>query len=87
MQTALCMNVLPQQRVVTRPASSRSMRVIVRAEGKAEAAAPKEEKPWSPPTLDPNTPSPIFGGSTGACCVCMRAREIMADDGWPARLW
>jgi photosystem I subunit II len=35
---------------------------VVRAE--AEAAAP-EAKPWSPPALDPNTPSPIFGGSTG----------------------
>lgn len=31
-------------------------------------AAPKaaeERKTWTPPKLDPNTPSPIFGGSTG----------------------
>ena len=28
-------------------------------------AAKEEEKPWSPPKLNPNTPSPIFGGSTG----------------------
>ena len=31
---------------------------IVRAEGEAAPA-------WSAPKLDPNTPSPIFGGSTG----------------------
>jgi len=41
-------------------------RVVVRAEDAAaaapEAAAPA---PWSPPTLDPTSPSPIFGGSTG----------------------
>ncbi|XP_030465869.1 photosystem I reaction center subunit II, chloroplastic-like [Syzygium oleosum] len=36
------------------------------AEGKAVAPA-KEEAPvgFTPPELDPNTPSPIFGGSTG----------------------
>nr|6IGZ_D Chain D, PsaD [Bryopsis corticulans] len=33
----------------------------------ADAEAPAEEAPkvWTPPQLDPNTPSPIFGGSTG----------------------
>jgi hypothetical protein len=31
---------------------------VVRAEGEAAPA-------WSAPKLDPNTPSPIFGGSTG----------------------
>ncbi|KAF3457157.1 hypothetical protein FNV43_RR01814 [Rhamnella rubrinervis] len=39
------------------------------AEGKTEAAPAKkgEEAPvgFTPPELDPNTPSPIFGGSTG----------------------
>jgi hypothetical protein len=44
------------------PVARRS--VVVRAEEKA-APAPVEEKPWTAPTLDPNTPSPIFGGSTG----------------------
>ncbi|GLT52754.1 hypothetical protein SLA2020_260760 [Shorea laevis] len=36
------------------------------AEGKTEAA-PAKEAPvgFTPPELDPNTPSPIFGGSTG----------------------
>ena len=27
--------------------------------------AEKADEPWSPPKLNPNTPSPIFGGSTG----------------------
>lgn len=39
----------------------RANRFVIRAE--AEAA---EAKPWAPPALDPNTPSPIFGGSTGS---------------------
>jgi photosystem I subunit 2 len=56
-------------------------RLVVRAvepdEGRAAAAeaapagqaasAPKAEpKPWAPPALNADTPSPIFGGSTGA---------------------
>ncbi|WIA09410.1 hypothetical protein OEZ85_008815 [Tetradesmus obliquus] len=47
-----------------RPAAvSRVARVAVRAEATAEKAA---EKPaWTEPTLNPDTPSPIFGGSTG----------------------
>ena len=32
---------------------------------RAVAEEKKEKAPWKPPTLDPNTPSPIFGGSTG----------------------
>ncbi|KAK9813263.1 hypothetical protein WJX72_011635 [[Myrmecia] bisecta] len=37
-------------------------RIVVRA----ETEAPKKEKaPWKPPSLDPSSPSPIFGGSTG----------------------
>ncbi|KAL1342677.1 hypothetical protein HN51_029196 [Arachis hypogaea] len=52
----------PQLRFATIRASA--------AEEKVEAAAPaaeKEEAPvgFTPPELDPNTPSPIFGGSTG----------------------
>lgn len=46
-------------RVMQRPSS-----FVVRA-----AAAGKADKtdsaPWTPPSLDPSTPSPIFGGSTG----------------------
>ncbi len=42
--------------------------VVVRAEEAAAPAAAKkvvEAKPWTVPTLNPDTPSPIFGGSTG----------------------
>ena len=47
--------------VVARPA--RSINFRVRAEAATEA--PVEEKVFTPPTLNPDTPSPIFGGSTG----------------------
>jgi hypothetical protein len=43
--------------------------VVVRASEAAAPAAPKgkaaPKAPWVQPTLDENTPSPIFGGSTG----------------------
>jgi hypothetical protein len=50
-----------------RPAAvSRVARVAVRAEATAEQAPKAAEKPaWTEPTLNPDTPSPIFGGSTG----------------------
>jgi photosystem I subunit 2 len=50
---------------VSRAAFSRPVRsVVVRAE--AAEAPTKEAKPaWTQPTLNPDTPSPIFGGSTG----------------------
>ena len=57
-----------QTRIVTprattrRASSSRGAALVVRAEEKAAAAAPA---PWTAPKLNPNTPSPIFGGSTG----------------------
>ncbi|KAI3993043.1 hypothetical protein MKX01_009786 [Papaver californicum] len=35
------------------------------AEGKTEAPAKEAPAGFTPPELDPNTPSPIFGGSTG----------------------
>jgi photosystem I subunit II len=54
------------------PSQSRAARVVVRAEA-AEASA-SEAKPWTPPTLDPNTPSPIFGGSTGGL---LRKAQVM----------
>ncbi|KAI8474918.1 MAG: PsaD-domain-containing protein [Monoraphidium minutum] len=50
--------------MVAAPARFRS--VVVRAEGETAAAPAKEAKPaWTQPTLNPDTPSPIFGGSTG----------------------
>lgn len=53
----------------TPKAAKSSPRTAIRAaaaEGKAEAPA-KVEAPvgFTPPELDPTTPSPIFGGSTG----------------------
>ena len=46
--------------------SFRTFRVVAE-EAKTEAPPAKEEAPvgFTPPELDPNTPSPIFGGSTG----------------------
>merc|ERR1719161_2363581 len=35
------------------------------ASTKVSDRKPKESTPWTPPTLAPNTPSPIFKGSTG----------------------
>lgn len=58
-----------QVRIVTprgttrRASSSRGAALVVRAEEKAAAAA--APAPWTAPKLNPNTPSPIFGGSTG----------------------
>jgi len=43
-----------------------SSRLVVRAaEGGADGKPGPFAKKWTPPKLDPNTPSPIFGGSTG----------------------
>lgn len=50
----------PSSRSV-RPLSSARRAVRVRAEDKKKA----EKAPWTEPTLDPSTPAPIFGGSTG----------------------
>lgn len=47
---------------------SRVRSVVVRANEGAAPAAPApaaEKKAWTQPTLNPDTPSPIFGGSTG----------------------
>ena len=57
----------PVQAASVSLSSRRAERLVVRAE-EAKAPAKKAEKaeePWSPPKLNPNTPSPIFGGSTG----------------------
>jgi len=48
-----------------KPLAMRASRLVVRAEEAAAAPAKKEKPAWVQPTLDPNTPSPIFGGSTG----------------------
>lgn len=54
---------------VARPATVRAARgmVVLAAEAAPPAAKPVKEEPkeFVIPPLDPNTPSPIFGGSTG----------------------
>eukprot|EP00958_Prasinococcus_capsulatus_P012848 scaffold1298_cov382-Prasinococcus_capsulatus_cf.AAC.26 len=55
--------------------------LVVRAAEKAEKAekatpVEEEDKPFTPPTLDPNTPSPIFGGSTGGLLKKAQVEEF-----------
>ncbi|GAB4818917.1 hypothetical protein N2152v2_005963 [Parachlorella kessleri] len=61
MQSALCGKATSQ---VFAAKAKKAVRVstVVRAEA---APATEEKKAWAPPTLNPATPSPIFGGSTG----------------------
>ncbi|KIZ02718.1 Photosystem I reaction center subunit II, chloroplastic [Monoraphidium neglectum] len=54
--------------------SSRVRSVVVRAN---EGAAATEKKPaFSAPTLNPDTPSPIFGGSTGGLLKKAQVEEF-----------
>ena len=64
-------------RATTRRASSsrRGAALVVRAEEKAAAAAAPAV--WTAPKLNPNTPSPIFGGSTGGL---LRKAQVRARD-------
>lgn len=39
-------------------------------------AVAEEKAAWKPPTLDPSTPSPIFGGSTGGL---LRKAQVLED--------
>jgi len=68
------------------PPRRTARRVVVRAEEAAAAApAPEEPKPWVAPTLDPNTPSPIFGGSTGGLlrkAQVSGAGDALGGQGW-----
>jgi photosystem I subunit 2 len=45
--------------------SARRSLAVKAADAPAAPAKKEEEKPWTAPKLNPNTPSPIFGGSTG----------------------
>jgi photosystem I subunit II len=59
--------------------AARRLAVRVRAEADAApaAAAPPAAKPaWTVPTLDPNTPSPVFGGSTGGLLKKAQVEEF-----------
>merc|ERR1711907_775092 len=43
---------------------------------KAKSPTSEEIAPWTPPKLDPDTPSPIFGGSTGGLMRKSRVEEF-----------
>jgi len=76
-------------RATTRRAPSRGTALVVRAEEKAAAPA-AAPAPWTAPKLNPNTPSPIFGGSTGGLLRKAQVRIrfsfndffLRACDGW-----
>ncbi|CAA0812291.1 Photosystem I reaction center subunit II-2-chloroplastic [Striga hermonthica] len=57
----------PALRPAAKPISSAAYRPIRAMADEAPAATKEPEAPagFTPPELDPNTPSPIFGGSTG----------------------
>ena len=73
-------------RAVAKPTAMRTRKsarsaTIVRAEeakAKTESAAPAV---WTAPKLDPNTPSPIFGGSTGGLLRKAQVRRAIDRDG------
>ena len=69
MMSAASSCVLPSRQSVFSGRALRSKAPVPRRAlslSRAVAEEKKKEKaPWKPPTLDPNTPSPIFGGSTG----------------------
>lgn len=51
--------------------------VVVRAEAEAAEKPKAAEKPvWTQPTLNPDTPSPIFGGSTGGLLRKAQVRRV-----------
>ncbi|ABO99643.1 psaD, PSI-D, subunit II, photosystem I protein [Ostreococcus lucimarinus CCE9901] len=49
----------------TRRSTTARRSTAIRAEAEGAKAAPAAPKAWTAPKLNPNTPSPIFGGSTG----------------------
>jgi len=55
----------PRPSQVAVPSSSRGPAPLRAAAGDPAAATEEAPKGFVPPQLDPNTPSPIFGGSTG----------------------
>lgn len=74
MRTSQAKGSRAAQRVAARP--SRSLVAPVRAQEAAAPTAPKEEAKaaWTEPTLNPDTPSPIFGGSTGGLLNAAKVR-------------
>ena len=64
--------------LLSEPGSTGALLVDVLPPAFHEKEEKKEDKkPWSPPTLDPSTPSPIFGGSTGGLLRKAQARDVL----------
>lgn len=76
MQTVACAPTKANLRTNRSKPTNRRAHVVVRAEGKETPAAAPEKPKWTEPTLDPNTPSPIFGGSTGGL---LRKAQVRAN--------
>lgn len=56
---------------------------MVRADAAAAPAeAPAAKPAWTVPTLNPDTPSPIFGGSTGGLLRKAQVRRVAFVAGW-----
>ena len=65
--------------IATPRRASRASRAtsVIRAADAAKDAAPAAPAVWTAPKLNPNTPSPIFGGSTGGL---LRKAQVRASD-------
>lgn len=70
MQTALTMSTLCQPRGIVVKSPSQQKASVIRGARFVVRAEAAEAKVWSAPALNPNTPSPIFGGSTGTLKYC-----------------
>eukprot|EP01024_Parvocaulis_polyphysoides_P056482 TRINITY_DN59687_c1_g1_i5.p2 TRINITY_DN59687_c1_g1~~TRINITY_DN59687_c1_g1_i5.p2 ORF type:complete len:212 (-),score=33.60 TRINITY_DN59687_c1_g1_i5:302-871(-) len=62
------------QSLIVKPAA-RVSRVVARR-AVVNSAEPETPAPFTAPTLDPNTPSPIFGGSTGGLLKKAQVEEF-----------
>lgn len=80
MQTVACAPTRAVLRTANRRNATRRANVVVRAEGKEASAAAPEKPKWTEPKLDPNTPSPIFGGSTGGLLRKAQVSERVASN-------
>jgi photosystem I subunit 2 len=63
----------------TRRSTTARRSTAIRAEAEGAKAAPAAPKAWTAPKLNPNTPSPIFGGSTGGLLRKAQVRERRGD--------
>ena len=67
--------------IATPRRASRASRAtsVIRAADAAKDAAPAAPAVWTAPKLNPNTPSPIFGGSTGGLLRKAHVRHWIRD--------